>query len=70
MRGCNIHLRGPIIRAKAKEFTEKINEFKATAGWFEGFKDRNDVTFQTVCGKNASEALEEATGCEVESTIV
>ena len=38
----------------------KIKKFEANMVWFEGFKDRNDITFQTVCDENASLNLEEA----------
>lgn len=51
-----IPLSGTIIRAKAEEFAEKldIRDFKASTGWFSGFKDRNAISFRNVCGESES----------------
>lgn len=55
-RDSNVPLSGPLIRAKAEEFAGKmkIDSFKASSGWFFGFKDRNDISFKNVCGESAS----------------
>ena len=43
---------GPILLAKAEEF--EIENFKASTGWLECFKERNGITFKKVCGKAKS----------------
>ena len=39
-----------MMNAKAKEFTQIliINQFRAITHWFEGFKDKNYITLQSV----------------------
>lgn len=55
-RDNNIPLSGTLVRAKAEEFATSLgkDEFKASTGWLDGFKDRNNISFKTVCGESAS----------------
>ena len=47
---------GPILLAKAEEFSQKleIENFKASTGWLERFKERNGIAFKKVCGEAKS----------------
>ena len=47
---------GPILLAKAEEFAKKleVENFKASTGWLERFKERNGITFKQVCGEAKS----------------
>ena len=52
----NIPLSGTLVRAKAEEFAVSLgkNNFKASSGWLDGFKERNGISFKTVCGESSS----------------
>lgn len=53
-RDKQIPVSGPMIRAKAEEFASSLNkDFKASTGWLHGFKERNSITFKSVCGESA-----------------
>lgn len=43
-----------MIRAKAEEFALSLgrNDFKASSGWLDGFKERNGICFKTVSGES------------------
>lgn len=45
----NISVSGPMVKAKAKELAQVLarNEFKASNGWLERFKSRNNITFKS-----------------------
>lgn len=49
-----ISLSGLMIRAKAEEFALSLgrNDFKASSGWLDGFKERNGICFKTVSGES------------------
>lgn len=55
-RDRNIPLSGLLVRIKAEEFAAglRINGFKASTGWLDGFKERNSITFKSVCVESAS----------------
>lgn len=61
-RDKNIPLSGLLVRAKAEEFASNLekSDFKASTGWLDGFKDRNDISFKTVCGESASVDIQAA----------
>ena len=56
VREQNVPVSGPILLAKAEEFSQKleIENFKASTGWLERFKERNGITFKKVCGEAKS----------------
>ena len=47
---------GPILLTKADEFSQKfeIENFKASTGWLERFKEWNGIMFKKVCGEAKS----------------
>ena len=49
-------LSGPLIRAKAEEFASSLGNvnFKASTGWLDGFKERNSISFKSVCRESGS----------------
>ena len=49
-------LSGPLIRAKAEEFASSLGKvnFKASTSWLNGFKERNAISFNSVCGESGS----------------
>lgn len=55
-RDKNIPLSGTLVRAKAEEFAVSLgkNNFKASSGWLDGFKERNEISFKSVCGESSS----------------
>ncbi|XP_054706997.1 tigger transposable element-derived protein 4-like [Uloborus diversus] len=56
----NIPLDGNILREKAENFGKQLGftDFKASSGWFENFKKRNNITFYKVCGESGSVSQE------------
>lgn len=61
-RDKKIPLSGPLIRAKAEQFAKELGKenFKASTGWLDGFKDRNKITFKAVCGESGAVNQQEA----------
>lgn len=55
-RDKNLSIGGPILQEKAQHFAEQLghNGFRASNGWLEKFKKRNDIVFKKVCGESAS----------------
>ena len=51
----NVPISGPIICEKAISVAEKleITDFKASIGWHNSFKLRNNITYLKVCGESA-----------------
>ena len=52
-RDQNVPISGPILSAKAEEFANQleIENFKASTGWLERFKERHGISFKRVCGE-------------------
>lgn len=61
-RDQNIPVSGTLVRAKAEEFSRSLgnDNFKASSGWLDGFKERNGISFKSVCGESASVNADEA----------
>lgn len=61
-RDKNIPLSGTLVRAKAEEFATTLgkNNFKASTGWLDGFKVRNEISFKTVCGESGGVNMDAA----------
>ena len=61
-RDKKIPVSGPLVKAKADEFASSLgkNEFKASSGWLDGFKERTDMSLKTVCGASGSVDIEAA----------
>ena len=55
-RDQKLPLSGPLVQSKAKEFAEelKCESFKASCGWFSGFKKRHGINFRTLSGESES----------------
>lgn len=55
-RDKKIPLSGTLVRTKAEEFAVGLGKsgFKASTGWLDGFKERNNFTFKSVCSESAS----------------
>lgn len=55
-RDKKIPLSGLLIRAKAEQFAKELGKqnFKASTGWLDGFKERNKITFKAVCGESGA----------------
>lgn len=59
-----INITGPLLQEKALEFAERTGNtnFKASKGWLESFKTRNNITFGTMSGERGdvnSQCVEE-----------
>lgn len=52
----NVPVSGILMKEKAKIYAEKlgIRDFRASDGWFDRFKKRNNITFRKICGESAS----------------
>lgn len=52
----NLVITGDILKAKATFFSEKlgITNFKASSGFISRFKDRNSLSYGTVCGESGT----------------
>jgi hypothetical protein len=63
-------LNGPILKEKAIKYAEElgIENFKASNGWFERWKGRHEISFNTVSGE-AKSCTEEMTASWEESTL-
>ncbi|XP_042908264.1 tigger transposable element-derived protein 4-like [Parasteatoda tepidariorum] len=55
-RDKNIPLSGTFARAKVEEFAISLgnSSCKASSGWLNGFKERNGISFNSVCGESSS----------------
>lgn len=62
-RSNNMPIGGALMREKANKFAETlgISNFRASDGWFDRFKKRNNISFRKTCGE--STAVDE-TVCE------
>lgn len=61
-RDKKIPVSGPLIRMKAEQFATALgkNDFKASTGWLDGFKDRNKISFKSICGESGAVNQQEA----------
>lgn len=55
-RDKNLPISGPTLQEKATEFAKQLGKpnFRASNGWLQNFKKRNDVVFKKVTGESAS----------------
>lgn len=53
LRAKNVPLNGPIMIEKATKFAADMNlqNFKASQGWFDNLKKRNNISFQVMAGE-------------------
>lgn len=64
-RELNISVGGPTLCEKAVELAQKLGhkEFRASNGWLQKFKKRNNIAFRKKCGESVSvNRLEDLTG--------
>lgn len=61
-RDKKVPVSGPLIRIKAEQFAKELGKqnFKASTGWLDGFKERNKILFKAVCGESGAVNLQEA----------
>lgn len=61
-RDKKIPVSGPIVRSKAEQFATELGKsnFKASTGWLDGFKERNKISFKSVCGESGAVNQQEA----------
>ncbi|UYV72296.1 hypothetical protein LAZ67_9002504 [Cordylochernes scorpioides] len=57
-----IPVSGHLIRSKAEQFATEMGktDFKASSGWLDGFKERNKISFKTICGESGAVNLQVA----------
>lgn len=62
MRSKNIAISGTLVKTKAEYFATllKVDDFRATNGWLDRFKIRNDITFKLIVGEKADAPMEVA----------
>ncbi|XP_019894080.1 tigger transposable element-derived protein 6-like [Musca domestica] len=55
-RESNLEVSGPLLMEKANFFAKKlnVNNFKASNGWLDKVKKRNNITYKKICGKSAA----------------
>lgn len=55
-RDKKIPVSGTIMRVKAEQFANELDKhnFKASTGWLDGFKERNNISFKSICGESSA----------------
>lgn len=55
-RDKKIPISGPLLRSKAEQFAADLGKtnFKASTGWLDGFKQRNKISFKSICGESGA----------------
>lgn len=55
-RDKNVPIGGPILQEKAQQFAVELGykNFRASNGWLQNFKKRNELIFRKICGESAS----------------
>lgn len=57
-RSRNIPLSGPMLQEKARHYATELNipteDFKASNGWLNRFRQRHNINFASVCGESGS----------------
>lgn len=55
-RDKNVPIGGPVLQEKAQQFAVSLGHanFRASNGWLQNFKKRNEIVFKKVCGESAS----------------
>lgn len=55
-RDQNVSVGGPILKEKAQAFAKSLGhgKFRASNGWLDNFKKRNNIVFRKLCGESAS----------------
>jgi hypothetical protein len=60
MRAKNAPVSGPLLREKAREYTTALghDEFQASVGWLNRFRDRNGIVAKVLCGEEKDVPLD------------
>ncbi|XP_060570902.1 tigger transposable element-derived protein 6-like [Ruditapes philippinarum] len=57
-----VRISGPMLQEKALMYAKELRiseaDFKASKGWLNRFRDRHNISFQTVCGESGSVSSE------------
>lgn len=55
-RDKKITIGGPILQEKAQQFAVELGheKFRASNGWLQNFKKRNEIVFRKICGESGS----------------
>ena len=55
-RAANLPISGPILKEKAEEIAGRlaIDEFAASSGWLDRFKNRHGIVYRQICGEAES----------------
>jgi hypothetical protein len=53
-RSKNVHTSGPVVQSEALTVARSLgnDQFKASTGWLESFKKRNNIVWNGVCGES------------------